>query len=255
MQVPKRHWWQYPLTFIFIALFILILIIIIPFTLFNDLVYGNLKGWSRNYRVYAYAFKALYWVVGIKNRVSFEAPHDASQQYVFVANHISYLDIPEMAINIKQDIRILGKKGPDKLPIFGYFYRKSTVLVDRSSDESRAKSVERLKMFLSNGISILVCPEGTFNMTNKPLIPFYDGAFRLAIEHQISIKPMIFLDTFKTLHYSGVLMHPGVSRCIYLKEVATQGLTQADLPALKTQVYKLMEEALIRHKAAWIAPD
>jgi 1-acyl-sn-glycerol-3-phosphate acyltransferase len=169
-------------------------------------------------------------------------------------NHVSFFDIPEMLIGIKQPIRILAKRGPDKIPVFGYYYRKSTIMVDRSSNDSRIKSLLLLKKYIQNGISIVICPEGTFNMTDKPLKEFYDGAFKIAIETQTNIKPIIILDTFDRLNYETNLVENGKSRIVYLEEISVQGLQKEDVQELKEKVYSVMEDGLIRYKASWIHP-
>ncbi len=249
---PKTSIWNYLLTLLAIIIFIPVLIILIPIVLFNDLIFGKYNGWNYNYRCFGNAFKFLNFFLGIRNIQMYPYQHSSKNKYVFVANHISYFDIPEMLIGIKQPVRILGKKGPDKIPIFGYYYRKSTVMVDRTSNESRAKSINLLKHYLEKGISILVCPEGTFNMTNKPLLPFYDGAFKLAIETQTNIKPLLILDTFNTLHYSGAAIRNGISRMVYLEEINVQGLTTNDLEAVKQKTITVMENAIKDYKAPWL---
>jgi 1-acyl-sn-glycerol-3-phosphate acyltransferase len=62
-----------------------------------------------------------------------------------------------------------------KVPVFGFIYRKATVMVQRGSTEARAKSVMQLTSVLRKNISIVIAPEGTFNLTHKPLKEFYDG--------------------------------------------------------------------------------
>jgi 1-acyl-sn-glycerol-3-phosphate acyltransferase len=247
--------WHYLLTLLFLLSFPLVIIVIMPIVIFNDLVFGTIKGWNYNYKIFAKCFEFAFFLLGIKNKQFYETEHDPNKKYVFVLNHESFFDIPEMLIGIKQPIRILGKKGPNKIPVFGYYYRKSTVMVDRSSNESRFKSILLLKSYLEKGISIVICPEGTFNMSDKPLKEFYDGAFKLAIETQTNIKPIILLDTFERLHYSGFGIENGKSRMVYLEEISVQGLTHKDVVTLREKVYQAMENGLIRYQASWIHPN
>ena len=68
----------------------------------------------------------------------------------------------------------------------------------------------QLKSVLKKGISVFIFPEGTFNTTGQPLKAFYDGAFRIAIETQTPLLPIIFPDTVKRLHYTSVFsFQPG----------------------------------------------
>jgi 1-acyl-sn-glycerol-3-phosphate acyltransferase len=158
------------------------------------------------------------------------------------------MDIPPIVCTARQPIRVLGKYEMVKIPVFGWIYRAAVILVDRRDAERRAKSVRALKAAVKQGISIFIFPEGTFNETGKPLKEFFDGAFRIAIETQTPIKPLLFVDTVKRLHYKGLLqLTPGKNRVVYLEEIKVDGLTMKDMPMLKQQVYDAMEEGLIRY--------
>lgn len=164
------------------------------------------------------------------------------------------MDIPIILKTIRrQQIRVLGKAEMVKVPLFGFIYRCTVVLVERGDPEKRAKSVLQLKSVLRKGISIVIAPEGTFNMTHQPLKEFYDGAFRIAIETQTPIKPLLFLDTYDRMGYESIFsIKPGRSRSVYLEEIPVEGLTIDDVEFLKEKVYRTMEEKLIAYKGNWI---
>lgn len=183
----------------------------------------------------------------------FEAPHDKQKQYIFVSNHISYLDSAVLVKAYRQPVRPLGKVEMSKVPVFGFIYKKAIVTVDRSNADNRVKSVRILRSIISKGISVLVFPEGTFNMTNRPLKDFYDGAFRLAIETQTPVKPVLFLDTYDRMHYKNLFsLTPGPCRIVYLDEISINGYRVEDVALLKQKVYDIMERKLIEYKATWI---
>lgn len=193
------------------------------------------------------------FMIGIYHKRIVEQEIRAHQSYIFVSNHNSYMDIPQMLKAIRQPLRILGKAEMGKVPVFGIIYNAAVVPVLRGSAENRVKSVKILRSVLSKEISIYIAPEGTFNMTDKPLIDFYDGAFRLAIETQTPIKPMLFLDGVDRMHWRNVFsITPGKLRTVYLEEISPEGLTPFDVPAFKQKVYDLMEAKLIEYKASWI---
>jgi 1-acyl-sn-glycerol-3-phosphate acyltransferase len=255
MKKNKNTWFHKTLTLVVLIGGAPLVAGIIVAVIFNDLVFGRYRGWNYNYNIFKRVFDVGYFFSGIRWHISYETPHNRKQKYVFVLNHISYFDIPVMMTAIRQPIRILGKAGPDKIPIFGYYYRKSIVMVDRSSLISRSRSVEALKHYLEKGISIIICPEGTFNMGNTALKEFYDGAFRIAIETQTDIKPVIMLDNYDRQYYHGLSLEPGKCRVVYLEEVNVQGLTMNDLETLKMKVYLQMDDALRRYKATWITDN
>lgn len=188
------------------------------------------------------------WLVITGMPMSRIGPVPDSNKYVYVANHISYLDTVLIYAAIPYYFRTLAKKEMARIPIFGFVYKQIAVLVDRNTQEGRSKSMRLMWRVLKNECNIAVFPEGTFNETGAPLKNFYDGAFRLAINTQTPILPMIFPDTVKRWHYStAVGIKPGRNRVVYLEPVSSQGMTMEDLPRLKQQVYDAMEAAMIQY--------
>lgn len=197
-----------------------------------------------------------FFLVFIFHRNIYEQPLDKNKQYIFVGNHISYLDAPMVVKTLRRPIRALGKTEMGKVPVFGFIYKYAVVRVDRSDAEHRAKSVRNMMSVLKKGISIIVFPEGTFNMTADPLKDFYDGAFRVAIDTQMPIKPIIFLDAYDRMSYKSIFsLTPGRNRAVFLEEVPVEGLTQKDVTMLKQKVYDLMDRKLREYKASWIKPE
>jgi len=236
------------------VLFILVMLVLFPFVIIATF-FGKIRGGNIIYNICQLWADIMMVFWGIRHINIFETPHDRSRQYVFVFNHISYMDIPIIMKAIRnQHFRVLGKSEMATIPVFGLFYRNAVVMVDRSSAEKRAISLKKLKAVIRKGISVVIAPEGTFNMTAQPLKEFYDGAFKIAIETQTPIKPILFLDSYDRLNYKSIFsLSPGKSRAVYLEEISVVGLTNKDVRLLKEKVYQLMEEKLITYKASWIA--
>ncbi len=241
-------WWFYCIYSLLV--FIAGMLCVLPFVAFFSLQ-GEIKGGNRIYHICRWWDTVWLALCGIRPSNSFESVPDPGKQYVFIANHISYLDIPMILQAVRRNsFRILGKAEMAKVPLFGYIYRRAVILVDRNSANGRSKSVRELKSLLNAGISIFLFPEGTFNETGGLLKEFYDGAFRIAIETQTPLQPILFPDTLDRMFYSSVFcLRPGRSRAVFLAEVPVAGLSLADLPDLKTRVYRMMEEGLLRWKA------
>lgn len=229
------------------------MLIILPLIAIASL-FGPQKGGNAIYRIcYAWGWTWM-TLIGIFYRSLPGNAPTRGKSYVFVANHIAYLDIPVIFRTIRRHhFRILGKIELKDVPVFGYIYRQAVILVDRSSAAKRSQSVRILKQVLQQGISVFIFPEGTFNETGRPLKEFYDGAFRVAIETGTPVKPMLFLDTYRRMHYRSVLsLNPGPCRAVFLPEIPVTGLELKDLPELRDRVFAVMEKALIEHRAAWI---
>ena len=236
-----------------LVLFVGIMLILFPFMLIASL-FGRINGGNIIYRLCMLWGDVWFPLILIFHRNYYEQPMDKTRQYIFVGNHISFLDAPLIVKTIRRPIRALGKTEMGKVPVFGFIYKYAVVRVDRSNADNRAKSVRNMKSILKKGISIVVFPEGTFNMTPNPLKDFYDGAFRVAIEAQMPIKPFLFLDSFDRMNYRSMLsLTPGRNRAVFLEEVSVEGLAQQDLPVLKQKVYDLMDRKLREYNATWIS--
>jgi 1-acyl-sn-glycerol-3-phosphate acyltransferase len=223
---------------------LVVILFVIPASFF-----GRIKGGNFIYKVIGLWADSWLFLVGITHKNTFIGPHSRDHACIFVINHISYMDVPIVMKAIRQPIRILAKIELSRIPIFGYLYRNATVMVDRSSAENRLKSVLILKSLLKKGVSIVIFPEGTFNTTGVPLKEFYLGAFRIALETQTPVKPVVFPYTVDRLHYNSVFsLSPGRSRAIFLEEVPVTGLTLKDAELLKQKVFKVMEEELRKHR-------
>ena len=235
------------------AIFLILMLILMPLFIYAFLQ-EPIRAGNIIYRVSHFWADAFFGMVGISYSNIDEQPHNLNKEYIFVSNHISYLDIPMMMKVIRgQKVRILGKAEMNKIPVFGAIYKRGTVSVDRTSVKQRSKSINELISFIHKKISVFICPEGTFNTTHQPLKSFYDGAFRIAIETQKPILPVLFLDTYDRLGYENFFsLNPGKCRSVFLAQTSTEGMTYKDLPQLKEKIYKQMEDALIRYKASWI---
>ena len=198
-----------------------------------------------------------YFLLGIRHTNIFEAPYDPEGNYIFLFNHISYMDIPTLFKTIrKQPFRILGKEEIRKIPIFGFIYSRGAVMVNRGSTQQRARSVRILKSLLKHHISIGIFPEGTFNETGKPLKTFFDGAFRISIETQTPVKPVLFLDNYDLLNYHELLsLKHGPSRAVFLEEISPAGYSLQQVSLYKQRVFEIMEAKLREYKASWIRPS
>lgn len=165
--------------------------------------------------------------------------------YIVTCNHNSLMDVPLTSPYIPGANKTIAKKSFAKIPLFGWFYSKGSVLVDRNSDASRRKSFEDMKRVLKQGIHMCIYPEGTRNRTNEPLKKFYDGAFKLAVETKTAIVPTLIFNTKKALPANKPFYFlPQKLEMHFLEPVATDGYT---VEQLKEKVFAIMKDHYIKH--------
>lgn len=177
--------------------------------------------------------------------------HAPKQSFMFVANHTSMLDVLLMLHTVKNPFVFVGKKELTKIPVFGFFYKKTCILVDRGNAQSRQAVFIEANRKIKSGLSICIFPEGGVpDDTSILLDNFKDGAFRLAIEHQLPIVPLVFTDNKKRFSYAFFSGKVGAIKSFILDIIPTQGLQLVDKTALKNEVRnKILEKLHQKNKA------
>ncbi|WP_396173906.1 lysophospholipid acyltransferase family protein [Flavobacterium sp.] len=202
---------------------------------------------------YPFFFKlARFWArgvligMGFYTKIDREQEFETNKSYMLVANHTSMTDIMLMLYVSKNPFVFVGKMELAKIPLFGFFYKRTCILVDRNSSKSRFGVFERAQKRLNQGLSICIFPEGLVPDDESIILgEFKDGAFRLAIEHQIPIVPMTFADNKKRFSYTFFSGSPGLMRAKIHRFVETKGKTLEDKKEIKDQVSELIYKQLL----------
>lgn len=233
-------------------LFCVVIISLAPFVMLC-FPFGRITGANFMYALFRIFGRLWLVLTGIHHTTSYQAKPDPAKQYIFVANHIAYIDAIIVNCSIRHHFRPIGKYELLRIPIFGFIYKFCVITVNRSSPEDRARSMDDLRKILRRGISVLVFPEGTFNMEHAPMKEMYDGAFKLSLETGTPIQPVLFLDAYDRMPYEHALrLSPGRSRAVYLEPVDPASFPGIDVKMLKEKVFQQMSEQLIAYKASWI---
>ena len=162
------------------------------------------------------------------------------KSYMFVANHTSMTDIMLMLYASKNPFVFVGKMELSKIPLFGFFYKRTCILVDRDNPKSRREVFKSAQEKLNQGLSVCIFPEGGVPDESILLDEFKDGAFRLAIEHKIPIAPMTFNDNKKRFSYTFFSGSPGKMRVKIHKIIPTGILEMEDKRMLRMQTREII---------------
>ena len=209
---------------------------------------------SRN-QWYPFFFKlARFWAkfiligMGLIWRIDKQESPEKGKSYMFIGNHTSMIDIMLMLASVKNPFVFVGKKELAKIPLFGFFYRKTCILVDRSDAQSRKAVFLRAQKRLQSGLSICIFPEGLVPEEQIELAEFKDGAFRLAINHKIPIVPLTFADNKKRFSYTFFSGGPGELRVKIHRFLQTDKLTVADTKKLNEEARSVILNQLQQFK-------
>lgn len=184
---------------------------------------------------------------GIRFRYVGRENYLKNRSYVMVSNHYSLLDMMTGAHSVRPNVKVLAKAEIKKVPLFNRLFAMGGVFVDRKSKESRDESKCKLTEAIQRDMSIFLYPEGTRNRTQNPLKEFYDGAFKIAVEQQAPVMPMVVTNSREINRMGSFWLWPGVYEIHFLPAVETAGLTEEDVPALRDKVYHMMEETIFEY--------
>lgn len=176
--------------------FVLTFLLIFPFILICIWI----PGWKKYGRkINRYWARAYFSLIFLPVEIEVQGKIHPDKPYIFLANHFSYLDVAMMGF-IPGDALFVGKASIRKAPLFGYYFKSLHIAVDRDRMKSRAETMRRAGEALDHGSSIVLFPEGGIFTTKAPkMIPFKNGAFRLAVEKQIAVIPV-------TLSYNHLIL-------------------------------------------------
>ena len=213
------------------------LIIFIP-SMFSYLFKDEVKGQNYFILVSRIWMQSWLYLIGCPVKVIGREHFQKNETYVIVYNHNAFLDVPLSAPFVPGGNKTIAKASFGKVPIFGWFYKRGGIMVDRNKENSRVKSFEEMKNSLKKGIHMCIYPEGTRNRTGNPLKPFYDGAFKLAIDSKKEIIPCVIIGTNKAMPVTKTFyLLPKKLKMIFLKPVSSDNI---DTKSLNKKVFDLM---------------
>lgn len=169
---------------------------------------------------------------------------------IYVSNHTSFLDLPGLSIGIPGQFRPLAKKELLRIPVFGLVVACATIVVDRSSPESRSQSLINLKNVLKHGIPALIFPEGTQNRTDQLLQPFKDGAFRMALETMVPVFPVAISGAGKLMPPGKFSIRPGNIEIQFGDPIMPDSFRELSVQELRSVAFEKIEEMLRKKPSA-----
>jgi 1-acyl-sn-glycerol-3-phosphate acyltransferase len=208
--------------------------VLFPFILFTIL---SEKTYSLFFKIARLWARVILIGMGFRYSIKGTENFEGGKSYMLVANHTSMTDIMLMLLAVKNHPFVfVGKKELVNIPIFGFIYKRVCILVDRENSKSRFAVFERAQNRIKQGLSICIFPEGGVPDERLLLDEFKDGAFRIAIEHQLTIIPITFYDNKKRFSYTFFSGSPGKMRAKIHPPIETIGKTMDDKLHLKQQV-------------------
>lgn len=224
------------------------------FILFFPFLYFFTRNPKRYYKQIVFCRKWLSvisaYAVGIRFVVEYDTSIDWSKNYVICPNHTSILDITSITYLCPHPFSFMGKIELLKNPVTRTFFKSIDIAVDRSSRISSFKAFKQADSILKEDKSLVIFPEGKIDDEYPPrLQAFKSGSFRLALENQVEILPVVILDAWRILwddgHQHG--SKPGKVHIKVLKPISTTNLSEVEVESLQDKVFTTMQDQWLKY--------
>ena len=182
-------------------------------------------------------------------RVEGPLPSPLPRRTVLVCNHESTAD-PFLISRLPWEMKWLSKSVLFFVPFIGWsMWLAGDVPVRRSRRESGREAIARCALWLKKGMPVMIFPEGT-RARDDEMLPFKDGAFRLAIEEQADVLPIAIAGTRKAVPKKDWRFGSSRARVTVGQPISTTGMTLDDLERLKAEARAQIEAMRRRLQAA-----
>lgn len=169
---------------------------------------------------------------------------DPRRPYVVVSNHESFVDMLLIS-HLPWEMKWLSKQSIFKIPFVGWLMRMAgDVELVRGNKQSIVSAMKGCSDRLDKRVSVMLFPEGT-RTRDGSLGEFKDGAFRIAIEHQVPILPLVVNGTREALQAESWRMNVTNAEVRVLEPIPTEGMTNDDVPVLRDRVRQLIADELV----------
>lgn len=182
-------------------------------------LFADESRWKTSMKVQRFWAGWLRVTMGVRTLIEYEEPLDPNGVYILTPNHTNFLDILVAYKFIPTYFHFMAKASLAKVPLFKIMFWRTHIPFDRSSKLESSEAYQRACSDLKKGYSILIYPEGTQNANRGTLLPFKTGAFRMCVQMQIPIVPVVCVNNLDLLPHQSELfkLRPGGPGTLYIK--------------------------------------
>lgn len=188
-------------------------------------------------------------ILGVRVEVTGVDVVEKNKSYIFMSNHLSFLDGPLLYLVIPQPIRVILKKEIFRIPVIGSGMKLvGFVPVDRKGIRGGKQSIDQAaRLIKEKRYSFLIFPEGTRSRNGK-LQDFRRGGFFLALSSQSAIVPISIQGTYELMPKGNFFVNKGKIKVAFHSPVSVHGDRKENLPGLLEKVKSVILSGLAEDK-------
>jgi 1-acyl-sn-glycerol-3-phosphate acyltransferase len=176
-------------------------------------------------------------LTGSKLKIVVHPDVDAHSPYLFVQNHVNHFDFCTMyssTPHFKQGIELASHF---RYPIYGWLMKsRGTIPVREGAKGQTAEILAHVRREVAQGHSILAFPEGGRTLDGR-VNRFRNGIFFIARDAGLPVVPVAVTGMYEVMRKGSLVIRPGHEVTVYVeKPIATDGVADADIPALAERV-------------------
>lgn len=171
-------------------------------------------------------------IMRIKLRVSGMEMIPENKRFLLICNHLSVFDpIIAMRTFSKNEVAFISKKENVEIPFIGRLMTASGCLaLDRDNNRDAVRTIRQASNQITDDISSMgIYPEGGINKTDKILLPFHRGSFKIAKNANSPIVVTTIKNTEKICRrffFSATDVYLDVIRVIQPEEVSSMSTAE-----------------------------
>ena len=181
---------------------------------------------------------------GVFLRVEIEEGLDKNESYIICPNHVSTIDIPVILAAFPIPILFMAKKEYSKIPVFGWFYKHNTIIVNRENKRDAYTAFVDSITKLNEGLNVCIFPEGGVPHSSMKLKRFKNGPFKLAIEENRKIIPVTMPNNKQCFPWSYFKGRPGFLNIKIHKPINLDNSENNDVKNLNNKAYNIIFDEL-----------
>jgi 1-acyl-sn-glycerol-3-phosphate acyltransferase len=196
------------------------------------------------HHVRKYGCRIVLFLSGVFVKRTIEGSLLKGKQVIYYGNHTSILDIVTGMAYMPGHVHFVGKQELQNMPFVGLFFKWMDIPVYRNSIKMADRALQQMKADLNDGVSIFIFPEGTTSMKAPKLLPFKSGAFKIALEENVPLIPVVFADNWRMMHLDiKKYKTPGKCRLIILPALQIEDKMN-DIDGVKQLAFETLEKEL-----------